>query len=340
MTDKYRRTADAGGQYLAQRYYFGSSRTPRRSSSCWQSRRRSGRWLRRHAPTAWPSGRTERGNAISRTPCPTASTPATTTNEPVVGLREDYYAWAWGDALFVVLDPFWFTHRQARRGDNWSLHARRGAIRLARARRSKRARAKFKFVFIHHLVGGLEQGGARRRGGCAILRVGRQERRRQRRLQGAAPRLADADPRVARRERRQHRLPRPRPPLRRSRTSTASSTRKSRSPARQASTTTERRGVRLQDRHLAAASSGHLRVRWRPRTRPWTTCAHSWGRSEPGGRVLLHAPGTAEADGRRHQGALQDRAVARACSCRVRPRGRRAAGARSSSAGRRRRAWL
>jgi hypothetical protein len=24
-------------------------------------------------------------------------------------LREDYYAWQWGDALFVVIDPFWYT---------------------------------------------------------------------------------------------------------------------------------------------------------------------------------------------------------------------------------------
>lgn len=27
------------------------------------------------------------------------------------GLRESYYAWEWGDALFVVLDPFWYTTR-------------------------------------------------------------------------------------------------------------------------------------------------------------------------------------------------------------------------------------
>ena len=26
--------------------------------------------------------------------------------------REDYYAWAWGDALFVVIDPFQYTMKQ------------------------------------------------------------------------------------------------------------------------------------------------------------------------------------------------------------------------------------
>jgi hypothetical protein len=28
---------------------------------------------------------------------------------PGLGLREDYYAWEWGDALFVVIAPFWYT---------------------------------------------------------------------------------------------------------------------------------------------------------------------------------------------------------------------------------------
>jgi hypothetical protein len=40
--------------------------------------------------------------------------------EPGIGLLQDYYAWEWGDALFVVLDPFWFTARQQGGGrDNW-----------------------------------------------------------------------------------------------------------------------------------------------------------------------------------------------------------------------------
>ncbi|MBP7864830.1 MAG: metallophosphoesterase [Acidobacteria bacterium] len=31
------------------------------------------------------------------------------TPEPGTGVRDGYYAWTWGDALFVVLDPFWYT---------------------------------------------------------------------------------------------------------------------------------------------------------------------------------------------------------------------------------------
>jgi len=29
--------------------------------------------------------------------------------EDGAGLLQDYYAWEWGNAMFIVLDPFWFT---------------------------------------------------------------------------------------------------------------------------------------------------------------------------------------------------------------------------------------
>jgi hypothetical protein len=36
------------------------------------------------------------------------------TPDKTAGLLENYYAWEWSDALFVVLDPFWFTPRAQR----------------------------------------------------------------------------------------------------------------------------------------------------------------------------------------------------------------------------------
>jgi hypothetical protein len=77
------------------------------------------------------------------------------------GLREDYYAWQWGDALFVVLDPFWYTARRPHRtgggyepsydGWDWTVgkdqyewlyHTLHGSV------------ARWKFVFSHHMTGG------------------------------------------------------------------------------------------------------------------------------------------------------------------------------------------
>ena len=43
-------------------------------------------------------------------PLPDGFYSGTQTNDPVLGApRDGYYAWTWGDALFVVLDPFWYT---------------------------------------------------------------------------------------------------------------------------------------------------------------------------------------------------------------------------------------
>ncbi|MCB1086134.1 MAG: metallophosphoesterase [Verrucomicrobiae bacterium] len=78
------------------------------------------------------------------------------------GLLQDYYAWEWGDALFVVLDPFWFTTKRSRE-DNWGMTLGEAQYRWLAATLAA-SEAPHKFVFIHHLVGGLgrdARGGAK-----------------------------------------------------------------------------------------------------------------------------------------------------------------------------------
>jgi arylsulfatase A-like enzyme len=71
-----------------------------------------------------------------------------------LGLLEDYYAWEWGDALFIVLDPFWNTNTNPSQGNdawNWSL----GQTQYNWLRDTlKNSSANYKFVFMHHIVGG------------------------------------------------------------------------------------------------------------------------------------------------------------------------------------------
>jgi hypothetical protein len=69
--------------------------------------------------------------------------------EPFVGLRENYYAFEWGDALFVVLDPYWYSPNK---GDwNWTL----GTDQYNWFKKTlTESSSKFKFVFCHTLVGG------------------------------------------------------------------------------------------------------------------------------------------------------------------------------------------
>jgi hypothetical protein len=80
-----------------------------------------------------------------------------------IGQLRDYYAWEWGDALFVVIDPYWHSPQTV---DNQF-----GADRTQKGQRDlwnvtlgdeqyqwfkqtlKNSDAKYKFVFTHHVLG-------------------------------------------------------------------------------------------------------------------------------------------------------------------------------------------
>lgn len=75
------------------------------------------------------------------------------TNHPIVGIRENYYSWEWGDALFVVLDPYWYTSTKpdSLTGWRWTL----GQTQYNWLKNTlENSTATFKFVFAHQLVGG------------------------------------------------------------------------------------------------------------------------------------------------------------------------------------------
>jgi hypothetical protein len=77
-----------------------------------------------------------------------------------VGLLRDYYAWEWGDALFVVIDPYWHSPVPvdngvpgvAKTADTWQ--ATIGDEQYAWLKRTlEGSRARYKFVFEHHVLG-------------------------------------------------------------------------------------------------------------------------------------------------------------------------------------------
>jgi predicted phosphodiesterase len=68
--------------------------------------------------------------------------------------KNSCFAFEWGNALFVGLDPFWAS--QQRGGDNWSMTLGEAQYRWL-GRTLAGSKAAFRFVFIHHLVGGLER---------------------------------------------------------------------------------------------------------------------------------------------------------------------------------------
>ena len=75
-----------------------------------------------------------------------------------VGFRQNYYACYWGDALFVVLDPYTYTQRKGGNksdGWNWTLGEQQYDWF---SQTISDSRAVFKFVFCHQLIGGDPQG--------------------------------------------------------------------------------------------------------------------------------------------------------------------------------------
>ena len=83
--------------------------------------------------------------------------------EPMVGIRENYYAWEWGDALFVVIDPYMYTKSKPEWG--WSLGLEQYNWLKKTLSNSK---AKYKFLFSHQLVGGTGTDG---RGGAEFAHL-------------------------------------------------------------------------------------------------------------------------------------------------------------------------
>jgi uncharacterized protein (TIGR03437 family) len=85
------------------------------------------------------------------------------------GNLRDYYAWTWGDALFMVIDPYWGSPAQVDSGLNdqatktsndWLITAGNEQYDWM-AQTLKNSTAKWKFVFVHHILGtnrgGVEQ---------------------------------------------------------------------------------------------------------------------------------------------------------------------------------------
>ena len=94
-------------------------------------------------------------------PVPDSFYSGNSTSEPIVGLRQNYYAWEWGDALFVVLDPFWYSAVKS----DWGFTLGKEQYDWFKNVVSS-STAKFKFVFSHNLVGG---NGTDMRGGTEFV---------------------------------------------------------------------------------------------------------------------------------------------------------------------------
>lgn len=155
MVDKRPNYTLAAPQYVAQRYYFGlvGHSAPiflvlgnHDGESLRKGLRGDGETM-----AAWSNGMRKR---YFPNPVPDGFYTGNATPHPQAGLLENYYAWEWGDALFIALDQFWYSERGGKgEGDNWGRTLGKEQYEWLR-RTLETSKAKFTFVFTHHLVGG------------------------------------------------------------------------------------------------------------------------------------------------------------------------------------------
>jgi len=155
MVDKYPNYKDALKQYEAQRYWFSRLGSQMSVFLCLGNHDGEAGWPERGGGNmaSWSREQREANFPVIR-PSKFYS------GAPKKGL---WYSYNWGDATFIILDPFDATTRKIR-GDedgwNWTLGKEQFDWF---AKTLKDSKSRFKFVFIHHLVGGF--GGAEARGG-------------------------------------------------------------------------------------------------------------------------------------------------------------------------------
>jgi len=153
MTGKYVRPELSHPQYLAQRYYLGhlchsaafffalgnhDGEAGNRGSNLWATTTR-----KRYFPNPMPDGFYTGNNQRERG----------------IGLPENYYQFHWGNCQFIVLDPFRYTTTRNRGGDtkdNWFWTLGEKQYQWLRKELAD-SDATFRFVFLHHLVGGSDR---------------------------------------------------------------------------------------------------------------------------------------------------------------------------------------
>ena len=79
---------------------------------------------------------------------------------PHIGLLRNHFAWTWGDALFVAIDPYWGSpvvvdgdfYGGPKTADGWLITHGDAQYRWLKET-LEGSRAKYKFVFAHHVLG-------------------------------------------------------------------------------------------------------------------------------------------------------------------------------------------
>lgn len=120
-------------------------------------------WLNDGSPDNLPVWAAQARKLYYPNPEPNSFYTGDTSDQNYIGARQSYYSWIWGNALFVVLDPYWFTTpKPAQSTDMWDWTLGEDQYQWFK-QTLENSTADFKFVFAHQIVGG-DTGGEGRGG--------------------------------------------------------------------------------------------------------------------------------------------------------------------------------
>jgi len=93
-------------------------------------------------------------------PAPDSFYTGNTENIEYIGLLRNYFAWTWGDALFVTIDPYWASpacvdnpfYGGSKRTNLWDVTHGDSQYQWLKTT-LEQSQAKYKFVFAHHVLG-------------------------------------------------------------------------------------------------------------------------------------------------------------------------------------------
>ena len=99
-------------------------------------------------------------NAYYAQPAPDSFYSGNTEGVPAIGLLRNYYAWTWGDALFVTIDPYWGSPVVVdndffggnKTADPWAITHGDAQYQWLKTT-LETSKAKYKFIFAHHVMG-------------------------------------------------------------------------------------------------------------------------------------------------------------------------------------------
>lgn len=87
--------------------------------------------------------------------------------ETYTGKHNGYYAWRWGAAEFIALDPFWYASVKPKLNSEWEWTLGKDQYDWLKTT-LEQSTATFKFIFLHNLVGGKNDDVGLGRGGALV----------------------------------------------------------------------------------------------------------------------------------------------------------------------------